>query len=217
MSVQIFRYKPKNTLGITVEVTTDCTCTEKPIVSGRLCGLSQFGLLLCYEDKVQTLLHKWKVVKCDLDECDKAISYELEIKFLISCEIGLGIGIGNLGTGAFGIPTRSAEESVTFHTECICCDAEIENERIAQSMFPIPPIPSEKRSIIPLVVMLLAIVVVAAVSYRLDITRDVTEYISTAMLFGILASGLAVYGRMRRLIRGFKTPSEDKDEHNTAA
>ena len=202
MPIQTFRYKPKNTFWVTVEITVEYLCTEKPsILHQRIYGLTQFGFIVCYQDKIQAFIHKSRMISCEHYECKKAIQLELEIKYSVSSEIGLGIGIGNIGTGAFGFPTRAVEEVKNFQTECECCDQEIQDKRKIQSLLQVHDYGSEQKSSIALVLALSAISIATGFALKnFDKPGYFAEIFIGSMLLGVVVSGVIVFRRLSKLI-----------------
>ncbi len=126
MAVSIFKFKPANTLWISVEIIVTYSCDEIPKVERvKTRGLKQFGLILSSEYDIEVFMHAARRRPCEIGgECREAVEYEFDTKVFVSDVIGFGIGIGKLGTGTAGWTSRASEEQRTFKTECVCCDAE---------------------------------------------------------------------------------------------
>lgn len=126
MPVSIFNFKPARTLWINIEIIVTYSCNEPPKVERvKIRGLKQFGLIFSSEYDVEVFVHAARKSPCDIgNDCDDAVEYEFDTKVFVSDVIGLGIGIGKLGTGTLGWTCKSTEEQRTFKTECVCCDAE---------------------------------------------------------------------------------------------
>jgi hypothetical protein len=126
MAVSIFKFKPADTVWISIEIVVTYSCDEIPKVERvKIRGLQQFGLILSSEYDIEVFVHAARRIPCDIGGgCRDAVEYEFDTKVFVSDVIGLGIGIGKLGTGTAGWTSRSTEEHLTFRTECVCCDAE---------------------------------------------------------------------------------------------
>ena len=134
MAVSLYRFKPAHTSFITVEVIVSYSCTEPPKVEKYdICGLKQFAVILSSEYEVTPIVHSWKRKPCEaVTDCDHPVAYDLELKAFVKDVIGLGIGIGKIGTGTLGIRFRSTEETLHLTTECVCCDEEDEKRAATQ-------------------------------------------------------------------------------------
>lgn len=136
MPVERFRIKPSGTLWVRVELIITYSCREDAKVERvRITGLKQFGLIVSSEYEIDAMVDTCKPVPCDTDvDCRDAVAYELIVKVYVSDVIGLGIGLGKLGTGTAGWTTNSTEEVVRLHTACMCCEGERQREgRIAEA------------------------------------------------------------------------------------
>jgi hypothetical protein len=126
MAVTLYRFKPAHTSFINVEIIVSYSCTEPPKVEKcDISGLKQFAVIVSSEYEVTPVVHSWKRKPCEaVSGCNRAVAYDFEMKVFVKDVIGLGIGIGKIGTGTLGIRFRSTEESLHLTAECICCDDE---------------------------------------------------------------------------------------------
>jgi hypothetical protein len=141
MAVSIFKFKPADTVWINVEIVVTYSCNEIPKVERvKIRGLKQFGLILSSEYDIEVFVHAARRRRCDIGgDCRDAVEYEFDTKVFVSDVIGLGIGIGKIGTGTAGWTSPSTEEQRTFKTECICCDAEQASPMAGLSVITIVP------------------------------------------------------------------------------
>ncbi|HXT71119.1 MAG TPA: hypothetical protein VN700_15255 [Vicinamibacterales bacterium] len=126
MAVSCFRFKPADTRWIGIEVYVTYSCDEAPKVERKkITGLKQISFIVGYEYDVDAFVHKTRRVPCTAEAgCNRAVLYECDVKVFVSDTIGLGIGVGKVGTGTLGWPTESTEEMLTLKTDCVCCDDE---------------------------------------------------------------------------------------------
>lgn len=126
MPVTKYRFKPRRTLWIGVELIVSYSCQADPKVERvRITGIKQFGLILSSEYEIDAFVDTVRRIGCEAgSDCNEAMRYEFTVKTFISDVIGLGIGVGRLGTGTAGWTTKATEELGHFGTECVCCDDE---------------------------------------------------------------------------------------------
>ena len=218
MPVDVFTYKPKSTFWVTYEATVEYSCSQKPVVvKKRICGCNHFAFIFGYEDKMDAFVHDSRMVDCVKSDCNDAINYDLEIKFIVYSKIGLGFGIGGFGTGTLGFPTRSVCEREKYETECVCCDSEIDDHRKRQALFQNANTPDEERSAIPLAVTLSALAATAITPIFLSTAGNFVEYYLSAILLGLVGSGIIVCRRVLKLREGIRKNNRNKRDHDTAA
>ena len=126
MPVTKYRFKPHSTLWIGVEIIVSYSCQADPKVERvRITGIKQFGLILSSEYEIDAFVDTVRRMPCEAGaDCREAVRYDFTVKTFISDVIGLGIGVGKLGTGTAGWTTKATEELAHFGTACGCCDDE---------------------------------------------------------------------------------------------
>jgi len=124
MSIKRIRFKPRGTMWVNVELFVSFGCEQAPeIRSLKIRGVKQFGLILSHEYDIDAFVDEVKRRACRTSrDCTSAVEYECDAKVFVSDVVGLGLGIGKLGTGTVGWPSESKEQTFTFTTDCICCD-----------------------------------------------------------------------------------------------
>lgn len=131
MPLQRHTLKPRDTLWISVEVIVAYSCDSPPEVkSSKIRGLRQFAFIVGHEYDVDVMVDEAKRVPCQQLDCDYAARHDYDIKIFVSDTIGLGLGIGNWGTGTAGWSFPATEETQTLETPCICCDDTLEGKRM---------------------------------------------------------------------------------------
>ncbi|MBL3558538.1 MULTISPECIES: hypothetical protein [Marinobacter] len=123
MPVIKYRFKPRRTLWIGVELIVSYSCEIAPKVERvRITGIKQFGFMLSSEYEIDAFVDTVRRMPCKASaEYQDAVMYEFSIKTFTSDVIGLGFGVGMLGTGTAGWTTKSTEELSHFGTPCVCC------------------------------------------------------------------------------------------------
>lgn len=126
MAVTKYRFKPRGTVWIGVELIVSYSCQTDPKVERvRITGVKQFGLILSSEYEIDALVDTVRRMPCEAGtDCREAVRYDFTVKTFTSDVMGLGIGVGKLGTGTAGWTTKATEELVHFGTACVCCDDE---------------------------------------------------------------------------------------------
>ncbi|HTV06860.1 MAG TPA: hypothetical protein VME86_15935 [Acidobacteriaceae bacterium] len=126
MPVAKYRFRPRSTLWIGIELIVSYSCYADPKVERvRITGVKQFGLILSSEYEIDAFVDTVRRIPCEADaDCGEAVRYEFTVKTFTSDVIGLGIGVGKLGTGTAGWTSRATEELAYFDTACACCDDE---------------------------------------------------------------------------------------------
>ena len=211
MASEKFSHKLKNTFWVTAEAIVEYGCAAKPaVIKEHLHGTTRFGFILSYEDKLNGIaVHRAKMFPCEQSDCGRAVKYELELKYYISCEIGIGINIGKFGTGTFGFPTRLFEETANFTTECVCCDDEIDLHRQQQWILRTPA-DSGERSVTALLLSLAAIGIgtVGAIAQASE-PGSAAEIFLGVITSAVVTSGIIVWRRYAALMREAKKKNEE--------
>ena len=134
MPLHRHKFKPRNTLWISVEIIVAFFCDSPPeIKSTKIRGLKNFAFIFGHEYDIEALIDDYKQVTCERPDCSNAIQYECVFKTFVSETVGLGLGIGNWGTGTAGWSCDATEEEQKLITPCICCDKELEKKRVVQA------------------------------------------------------------------------------------
>lgn len=198
MPVDIYRFKPLSTDWVGVEIVVTYTCKSEPKVERvRISGIKQFGLILSHEYDIDAFVDTFLQISCEeLDGCHHPLRYAFKIKCLVSDVIGIGLGLGNLGTGTAGWRSTSTEEELRFETKCICCDGEA-GKAVAPLHLAFKQIDSP-RSATPLVVgsSALAVAFTAAV-LNFDHPSLLPKFFVYGLGSGALAAALVILQRLR--------------------
>lgn len=122
LRVDRFRYNPKGTAGISVEILVSFAWGEAPAVAAvTVTGLNVVGFTMGSEYRVKAYVDEWTVETCKKENCVNAIRFKIKVKFFVSLVIGITFGFG-WGPGTAGWQTASLEQTAEFTTRCICCD-----------------------------------------------------------------------------------------------
>jgi hypothetical protein len=127
--VDVYRFKPKGTSWIGVEVIVQYSCKAEPKVERvRISGVKQFGFIVSHEYDIDAFVDTSRRIGCEeqLSSCSNPRRYSFTVKCLLSGVVGFGLGIGKVGTGTAGWRSRTEEQQLSFQTRCICCDDEVE-------------------------------------------------------------------------------------------
>lgn len=120
--VDKFDYDTQGTIGIAVEFFVTYSCNEAPKVDQvKIRGFNQIGFIVSSEYDVDAYVDDSNVIRVEKGGCQKAIKYEITVRFYIYLVIGIGFGLGG-GTGTLGWKSKSNEQVKTFTTHSICCD-----------------------------------------------------------------------------------------------
>ena len=124
--LDLFEHKTAATIGIGAEVHVSFGCEQNPKIERTvITGLNQVGFIVSSEYEVDAYIDRIKKKSCQLENCEKAIKYEIDVRFIVYLVIGVGFGLG-WGTGTAGFRTRKSNRTQTFTTRCICCDDNLE-------------------------------------------------------------------------------------------
>ena len=134
MPLHRHKFKPRNTHWISVEIIVSSFCDSPPEVkSTKIRGVKNFAFIFGHEYDIESMVDDYKQVRCQQPDCNNAFKYECVIKTFVSETIGLGVGLGNWGTGMAGWSSEATEEEQKLTTPCICCDDKLEQGSIFQA------------------------------------------------------------------------------------
>lgn len=122
--VDLFEHETAATIGIGAEVHVSFGCDQAPKIERRvITGLNQVGFIFSSEYEVDAYIDRTRRLSCTIERCERAIQYEIDVRFIVYLVIGVGFGLG-WGTGTAGFRTRKSNRTETYTTRCICCDEE---------------------------------------------------------------------------------------------
>lgn len=213
MPVTKYSFKPRSTLWIGVELIVSYSCQADPKVERvRITGIKQFGLILSSEYEIDAFVDTVRRMPCEASvDCRETMRYDFTVKTFISDVIGLGIGVGKLGTGTAGWTTKATEELVFFGTACVCCDDERPlPARAVTEVHVVPPL----QTATPWLVGFATLGTALALSFmNLDDPSLVPQIVVDATGVGALAAvavaGARLVAFLRRTMR-----REDKDREH---
>lgn len=134
MPLHRHKFKPRNTLWISVEIIVAHSCESPPEVkSTKIRGFKNFAFIFGHEYDIEAMIDDYKQLTCQQTGCNNAMKYECVIKTFVSETVGLGLGIGNWGTGTAGWSFDATEQEQRLTTPCICCDNKLEQKSIFQA------------------------------------------------------------------------------------
>ncbi len=135
MPLQRHKFKPRNTLWISVEIIVDHSCESPPEVkSTKIRGLKNFAFIFGHEYDIEVMVHDYTKLTCQQPDCSNAVQYECVIKTLVSDTVGVGFGMGNWGTGLAAWSFEATEQEQKLTTPCICCDSKVEQKSMVQAL-----------------------------------------------------------------------------------
>jgi hypothetical protein len=124
--VDLFEHQTAATIGIGAEVHVSFGCEQNPkIERSVITGLNQVGFIISSEYEVDAYIDRIRKQPCTLENCEQAIQYEIDVRFIVYLVVGIGFGLG-WGTGTAGFRTRKSNRIQSYTTRCICCDQEAE-------------------------------------------------------------------------------------------
>lgn len=124
--LDLFEHQTTATIGIGAEVHVSFGCKQLPKIERTvITGLNQVGFIVSSEYEVDAYIDSITKQVCQLEGCEGAIQYEIEVRFIVYLVVGIGFGLG-WGTGTAGFRTRKSNRTQTYTTRCICCDKEAE-------------------------------------------------------------------------------------------
>jgi hypothetical protein len=209
MPVTNYRFKPRSTLWIGIELIVSYSCQADPKVERvRITGIKQFGLILSSEYEIDAFVDTVRRIPCEAGtDCQEGVRYEFTIKTFISDVIGLGIGVGKLGTGTAGWTTKATEELLDFSTACVCCDEERRAPERAVTVVHVVPSPGTAT---PWLVGFTTLGTAVALSLmNLDHPSQVPQLVVGATGVGALAAIVVAAARLIAFIR--RAIRRDKD------
>ena len=122
--VDLFEHETAATIGIGAEVHVSFSCDQAPKIERTvITGLNQVGFIISSEYEVDAYIDRTRRRACRIEGCERAIQYEIDVRFIVYLVVGVGFGLG-WGTGTAGFRTRKSNRTETYTTRCICCDEE---------------------------------------------------------------------------------------------
>ena len=122
--VDLFEHETAATIGIGAEVHVSFGCDQAPKIEKTvITGLNQVGFIVSSEYEVYAYIDKTRRRACTIERCERAIQYEIDVRFIVYLVIGVGFGLG-WGTGTAGWRRRKSNRTESYTTRCICCDEE---------------------------------------------------------------------------------------------
>ncbi len=123
MPTDIYRVKPKGTNWVGAEIVVSSSCNSEPKVERvRVTGVKQFGFIVSHEYDIGAYVDECHRERCRFSDCGDSVMYKFKVKCLVADVIGIGFGLGNVGTGTGGFTTPSREQFFDFKSSCVCCD-----------------------------------------------------------------------------------------------
>jgi len=122
MAIDRVRYKPRDALWVSVEVTIEYSCDAAPRVEKRIRGLKKFAFIVGHEYDIDVKVEDYRRDSCECSGCKHSVQYDCDILVLVSDSIGIGFGLGSHGTAVAGWDFEASEERWKHKTSCICCD-----------------------------------------------------------------------------------------------
>jgi hypothetical protein len=207
MPLQRHTLKPKNVLWASAEVIVSYSCASEPTVaSTKVRGLKGFAIGFGHEYDIEAAVEDSTRLPCAKDGCHNAIRYQYIVKSFVAETVGIGLNIGNWGTGTAGWTFPATEEVFHFEAPCICCDEKGEPRTVQRT----EPAPNALAMIAAFA--LLATANTLSVLY-IDHPSNLGRIFLNAELGGLIVSAVVtisrVLARRRRAVRA-ETANRDR-------